>query len=237
MSENKFTTYLLYAIGEIVLVVAGILIAVQIDEWSKDKERKSQEIESYRLILSDLKKDSATFSGYHAIYSDYLDLYFEANRIHSGLEPSRDDLYFDFLVMNIDFNPVTQENHRNTIERMIDQEVREQLNGYFAGLGIIKITTQEFNQYVREESRPFFLRKHNVFKNGTIFNEDNRTFPPFLRVSTFDKKKVEAAMKDDEFITILSGLRMSVGAYLAFLEISMNRNRELIRTLEEKLSE
>lgn len=46
MSENKFTTYFLYAIGEIILVVVGILIAVQIDEWNKGTE-KQQVIKTY----------------------------------------------------------------------------------------------------------------------------------------------------------------------------------------------
>jgi hypothetical protein len=38
--DNKALTYLLYAIGEIVLVVLGILIAVSIDDWNKQKERE-----------------------------------------------------------------------------------------------------------------------------------------------------------------------------------------------------
>lgn len=41
MSNNKIATYLLYAIGEIFLVVVGILIAVQIDNWNE--QRKKQE--------------------------------------------------------------------------------------------------------------------------------------------------------------------------------------------------
>jgi len=34
LSENKFSKYLIYAIGEIVLVVIGILIALQINNWN-----------------------------------------------------------------------------------------------------------------------------------------------------------------------------------------------------------
>lgn len=235
MNENKFSTYLLYGLGEIILVVIGILIAVQIDDWDKGRERKREELESYQLILSDLRKDSAAFFNYHTIYSQYLDLYYEANRICSGKEPTNPKLYFDYLVMNVEFNPVTQENHRNTIDRMIDQEVREQLNNYFAGLGPIKTTTEEFNQFIRYESRPFFFRKSNVFKNEVVFNEKDRTFPPFLRVSTFDREKLELIMKDEAFLPILSALRMSIGAYLGFLEKSIERNHELIQTLESKL--
>ncbi len=36
LSENKFSKYLLYAIGEIVLVVIGILIALQINNWNEN---------------------------------------------------------------------------------------------------------------------------------------------------------------------------------------------------------
>lgn len=47
---NKFTTYLLYAIGEIVLVVIGILLAVQINNWNQ--ERKTQDnIRNYLVNL------------------------------------------------------------------------------------------------------------------------------------------------------------------------------------------
>ena len=34
LTDNKFSKYLLYAIGEILLVVIGILIALQLDNWN-----------------------------------------------------------------------------------------------------------------------------------------------------------------------------------------------------------
>ncbi|MBT8306228.1 MAG: hypothetical protein KJN85_04770, partial [Maribacter sp.] len=36
--ENRTGKYLLYAIGEIVLVVIGILIALQINNWNEEKK-------------------------------------------------------------------------------------------------------------------------------------------------------------------------------------------------------
>ena len=38
MSENKTGKYLKYAIGEIVLVVIGILIALQINNWNENRK-------------------------------------------------------------------------------------------------------------------------------------------------------------------------------------------------------
>ena len=38
LSESKFSKYLLYAIGEIVLVMIGILLALQVNTWNEQKK-------------------------------------------------------------------------------------------------------------------------------------------------------------------------------------------------------
>jgi len=43
LSENGFSMYLLYASGEILLVVMGILLALQIDNWSDLKQIRNTE--------------------------------------------------------------------------------------------------------------------------------------------------------------------------------------------------
>ena len=51
--DNKPLKYMRYAIGEIVLVVIGILIALQVNNWNETEKSKS---ESNRL-LNDLKQE------------------------------------------------------------------------------------------------------------------------------------------------------------------------------------
>lgn len=53
IDQGRLNRYLLYAIGEIVLVVIGILIALQINNWNE--ERKS--LKKEQIILQDLYKD------------------------------------------------------------------------------------------------------------------------------------------------------------------------------------
>ncbi|WP_186987748.1 DUF6090 family protein [Constantimarinum furrinae] len=53
MKENKFSKYLLYAIGEIVLVVIGILIALQINNWNQDRIVKKHNY----IILQNLNEE------------------------------------------------------------------------------------------------------------------------------------------------------------------------------------
>jgi len=58
LTENKFSKYLLYAIGEIILVVIGILIALQINNWNEKQKNKQQELVILENILQDLKNDT-----------------------------------------------------------------------------------------------------------------------------------------------------------------------------------
>ena len=53
LSENKFRQYLLYAIGEIILVVIGILLALQINTWNADREKRDEEA----ILLQALEED------------------------------------------------------------------------------------------------------------------------------------------------------------------------------------
>ena len=57
LTENKFSKYLIYAIGEIVLVVIGILIALQINNWNETQKNRQQELIILENILQDLKND------------------------------------------------------------------------------------------------------------------------------------------------------------------------------------
>ena len=43
MSENKTSKYLKYAVGEILLVVIGILIALKVNDWNETQKQLRQE--------------------------------------------------------------------------------------------------------------------------------------------------------------------------------------------------
>ncbi len=50
MTENKFSKYLIYAIGEIILVVFGILIALQVNNWNENRAKFKEQ----NVILTNL---------------------------------------------------------------------------------------------------------------------------------------------------------------------------------------
>jgi len=59
LGEGALPKYLIYAIGEIALVVIGILIALQINNWNEARKENKTVKRHYRSLLSTLRQDSS----------------------------------------------------------------------------------------------------------------------------------------------------------------------------------
>lgn len=57
--ENKIGKYFKYAIGEIILVMIGILLAIQVSNWNDKRLEKQTLKNTYAIIAEDLKNDIA----------------------------------------------------------------------------------------------------------------------------------------------------------------------------------
>lgn len=76
LSENKFSKYLVYAIGEIVLVVIGILIALSVNNYSERQKQEALITEALKTIhreLSDDIKEANSVIDYYRIKDTLID--------------------------------------------------------------------------------------------------------------------------------------------------------------------
>ncbi len=64
VTENKFSKYLLYAIGEIILVVIGILLALQINNTNEAKKARTKEVNYLKNIKTDLVLNNTTIDNF-----------------------------------------------------------------------------------------------------------------------------------------------------------------------------
>jgi hypothetical protein len=100
MEKNKTGKYLKYAIGEIVLVVIGILIALQINNWNENKKKRDLELITIAELKSNLLADINDFQGDMRVYDaasnssdiiiDYIDgniPFHDSLNIHLGKIP------------------------------------------------------------------------------------------------------------------------------------------------------
>ena len=67
-SENKLINYLIYTTGEILLVVVGILVALQIDNWNEQRKKETLELNLLKEMKTNLRSDIVDMKiniGYH----------------------------------------------------------------------------------------------------------------------------------------------------------------------------
>jgi hypothetical protein len=98
LMENKTGKYFKYAIGEIVLVVIGILIALQINNWNENRKEKTFENQVYKQIYNDLISDSLR-------YSDVINFYKKRGTLINRV-------LYDSLP-SISYDTITKENQHN----------------------------------------------------------------------------------------------------------------------------
>ncbi|HAT63664.1 MAG TPA: hypothetical protein DCS66_03545 [Flavobacteriaceae bacterium] len=97
LSENKFSKYLLYAIGEIVLVVIGILIALQINNWNESRKQEVEQIKLLQNFKNSIVSDIESFDHY---IEEYGTIHNSINIIQNHLNddlPFSTSLNFHFL--------------------------------------------------------------------------------------------------------------------------------------------
>ena len=58
MKNNKVSSYILYALGEILLVMIGILLALQVNNWNQKRILKNQLDNILLAVANDLKTDT-----------------------------------------------------------------------------------------------------------------------------------------------------------------------------------
>lgn len=61
LDQNKMGKYLKYAIGEIVLVMIGILLALQVNTWNNDRQLKKEELQIMKSLHKEFRTNLVKF--------------------------------------------------------------------------------------------------------------------------------------------------------------------------------
>jgi len=104
-AENNITKYFRYAIGEILLVVIGILIALQVNNWNKNKNQKVEEHNALINLKQDFSYNKKQLDSLILKTNFFVEISLETLN-HTGAKPkpkSEDD--FNKLLSNLATTP------------------------------------------------------------------------------------------------------------------------------------
>lgn len=117
--ENKTGKYFKYAIGEIVLVVIGILIAVSINNWNENRKQNQSIKISIHSLKNDLKKDTIQLKMSIKRIQQDLDMLTNFNKRLSSPKATMDTLKHIARYEYLPFFDPSSELNRNTIVSLL----------------------------------------------------------------------------------------------------------------------
>lgn len=159
MEKNKTAKYLKYAIGEIVLVVIGILIALQINNWNENSKERYVEKEylvslkeefNHNLIELDSVVKSNTFNRDNAV---------ELSNLMGPDSPSITEKEFADLAMNMTNWEVQYRPNQAVLDEIIssgklaifsNDKLKFTLSSYYGKLYKVKFQEEEHSELRRD---------------------------------------------------------------------------------------
>jgi hypothetical protein len=235
---GKLKTYIAYAFGEIVLIVVGILIALQISDWNEARKNRATEIE----ILSNLRKDFVSnqedIDRLIENVSEDVDELEELSRLLHLDPKSIDEAMFDGLIDSLMFSPeyspadgvINSVVHSSNLSLVSDQELKYHLSQWPSKFGDYARIERVRYEFLHSAARPYFY-EHYPSKNyrSTLTN-------PISIGRSRHSGNLEFILSDLKFENILvEGTGMS-RAYLRITKDLREYQALLLNMLDEELN-
>ncbi len=185
LTENKFSKYLIYAIGEIVLVVIGILIALQINRWNENRKSRIVEDNFFENVLLDLEKDGQKLKYYKKFHTkriEYLDTlltYVRNPNITMGIE--KFGMYVEPLFYSASSTnyPTTFESAKTmgTFNTFKEKKLIKDLSQYYADFILIENSLSSITRFVENQFEPLMYTLPEGYMTtetgNLVINEEN----------------------------------------------------------------
>ena len=129
--ENKTGKYLKYAIGEIVLVVIGILIALSINNWNELQKTQQQEQELYVKLLENLDSELNLIHKVDSVFRIHEDIHYNLYNTMIGKATYDPNIRYGIFRWSVNFDPTFKDNYQNKVDGISNDIIREAIIDYF----------------------------------------------------------------------------------------------------------
>lgn len=241
MEKGNTGKYLKYAIGEIILVVIGILIALQINNWNENRKTKKLEAQIYKELKSDLlqtrndirntiSKHREIFKSSQQLVTDIYDKKSNSQKIYESLTNS--SVEFQIIpktsafenLKNIGLNTLSNDSLRIAITNLYQLNLKrldDELGMKQAEINITKLIQPFLFKYLTADfSQPT--------KYGFIHSDSISIYK--LRINNYDK-----FLNDNELMMNLQLALFNRGQIIDEETETINTIDDVINGIEKEL--
>ena len=235
IKDGNLKKYLIYSFGEILIVMIGILFALQINNWNEDRKNRKDETYYLSKIKSNLEMDVELLSAY--IESDNMQMIQLDSLLIMLQNPEEyNNKYFAdksmVVQLNLRFVPtkITFENlvAANNLGIIKNQNILDNLFSYYRGIeSIVMIMEEAFTFYNRNFIVPIFAKFNYYEYTGSRYKYD---FSHFIK----QKPLIEYA-KDAGTLNWLRGQLMFVESQYDYYSSIRDEAESVIAALNNEL--
>lgn len=241
LSENRFTRYLSYAMGEIVLVVIGILIALQINNWNDARKDRARELEYLHNIRDDISTNIAQMDDYLQTRTEEIAA---AQRIltHFNGRPIEDASAFNADTISV-YNWKRFYLSDNTYQELLGSGNFALLSNPRIKDGMLDIEAM-YRKLKGEEDHFRFDSETLLYKPVYATTDLDPMMQDYSFRMSHGQEGRANALRPEDFAPLLDNLEAKNGFWMAILEFStMNeqmtamreRSRELLKEIDAEI--
>ena len=230
LSQGKTGKYMKYAIGEILLVVIGIIIALQVNNWNQERIERNEEQIIFKKFIDNLNQDKSTIEYVLNLNKNKLVTASKLHELSNNESIDFEEIDVNQISTGIRRPLIFTERNKATIERIKDQKIRNQLIEYAFLEKRFEEVIIANNQFVRESVRSF-LRKNKIFNLDDVITKNKLEDVYAVKNSTL---KIDVLKENlDGFEPIIFEVHMYSLAIIEDGNSLLDKNEVLVENLQD----
>lgn len=182
--SSKWPEYLL----EILVITIGILGAFALNNWNENRIAEIAETELLQTMLKDLKTDSAVMQRAKGEAESVETLHRKIFSESRNPALASDTINADLIRMGKMYLAVFEDNHKENINLITNDEVRGFLIYYLAVGSVVKVAGDQFNSYRDNHLLPY-LSSHGIHRVESLFTDDKNVSKRKTKIINYQKLK------------------------------------------------
>ena len=222
LMENKTGTYFKYAIGEIVLVVIGILIALSINNWNETNKNEREQIVFLNNLKNDLKNDLIQLDQILKFQKEKLS---KVNELKDQLLSIKDFEKIEQLLVNLTLDNDTYFPNTGSYTTTVSSGKIASLNPSSLRIAITNLYERYYNRLIYNGE--FYDKKLNEVSSsqGKFFNT--------LTLKLNSKDVIE----DSEFVNLITMWFVENSIYVKKGEETKSEILNVLKLVEQRLND
>lgn len=227
LKKKEIGSYIAYAIGEIILVVIGILIAVSLNNWNERRKEKAKLLNIYSIVQDDLENDVKEIDKMFSYYDLAEPLFNKIlkdsiNAVDYAFNPQ-------YIAIMIGFPEITfNKRGYNQLEAFNTDKFQDSLPTQ-----IIEFYTERLREIKIDDD----MRSEDIKENYSHFKKNYEWWSSVINFRP-TKEFIDYALNDPDYKNRIATTHfMAYQVFLPELKLFKTRAEKIMKEIEKRIAE